>query len=170
MVKKCPFNTFFHSVFTKSLFQISPPEKCFKDSSTLSNIGTSELDVYESLSSLDTTKAMGINGIGPRVLKHCALVPYKPIHHLFMLSLSQHYLPLEWRTHLITPVFKSGDKSSVHNYRPISPLLCVISKLFEKLVYDKIFHFLSPSLLPFQFGFHPKHSSTQQLLFFLNII
>ena len=163
------FNTFFHSVFTKSSFQIPPLEECFSDSSTLSDIGISELDVYESLSSLDITKAMGIDGIGPRVLKHCALALYKPIHHLFMLSLSQHYLPLEWRTHLITPVFKSGDKSSVRNYRPIS-LLCVISKLLEKLVYDKILHFLSPSLSPFQFGFRPKHSSTQQLLSFLNII
>ena len=137
--------------------------------SSLSVIGISELDVFDALSSLDSSKAMGMDGIGPRVLKQSALALYKPIHHLFLLSLSQHYLPTDWRTHLIIPVFKSGDKSSTHNYRPIS-LLCTVSKLLERLIYDKIFNFVSASLSSSQFGFRPKHSSTQQLLFFLSLI
>ena len=73
-------------------------------------------------------KAMGIDGIGPKILKHCALALFKPIHHL---SITKHCLPTEWRFHLITPVYKSGDKSSVKNYRPIC-LLCIISKVLEK--------------------------------------
>ena len=32
----------------------------------------SELDVYNALINLDADKALGINGIGPKVLKHCA--------------------------------------------------------------------------------------------------
>ena len=112
---------------------------------------------------------MGIDGIGPKVLKHCALALYKPLHHLFLLSLSQHFLPTEWQTHLIIPVFKSGDRSSVRNYQPISPL-CTVSKVLEKLIYDKIIHFVSASISPSQFGFRPKHSSTQQLLVFLSFI
>ena len=102
-------------------------------------------------------------------LEHCALALYKPLHHLFLLSLSQHYLPSDWRTHLIFPVFKSGDKSSVCNYRPIS-LLCTVSKVLEKLIYNQIIHFVSASISPSQFGFRPKHSSTQQLLIFLSFI
>ena len=71
--------------------------------------------------------------------------------------------------HLIIPVFKSGDKSSVRNYRPIS-LLCSVSKILEKLIYDKIIPFVSTSISSCQFGFRPKHSSTQQLLSFLNTV
>ena len=72
-----------------------------------------ELDVFKGLRALDVSKVMGCDGIGPMVLKHCAIALYQPFYHLFSLSLSQHYLPLEWRTHLIKPIYKSGDKSSV---------------------------------------------------------
>ena len=112
---------------------------------------------------------MGIDGIGPKLLKHCALALYKPIHHLFVLSISQHYLPKEWRFHLITPIYKSGNKSSVKNFRPIS-LLCIISKVLKKIVYDKIISFVSSSISPCQFGFRQNHSTLQQLLIFLNSV
>ena len=95
---------------------------------TLSHISISELDVLEALSSLDTSKAMGIDGIGPKVQKNCALALYKPLHHLFLLSLSQ-LIAL-----LFLSVFKSGDKSSVCNYRPIS-FVCSVPKVLERLIY-----------------------------------
>ena len=75
-------------------------------------------------------KTMGIDEVGPKILNHCTLALYKLINHLLLLSLSQDYLPNDWQTHLIIPVFKSGDKSSVRNYRPIS-LLRIISKVLE---------------------------------------
>ena len=42
----------------------------------------------------------------------------------------------------IIPVFKSGDKSQVTNYRPISILSC-FSKILEKAVYDRTINFLN---------------------------
>ena len=125
------FNKFFHSVFTQSSFNIPPLDQLPQPQSTLSDITITESDVYEGLISLNPVKAMGIDGIGPKILKHCALAPFKPIHHLFVLSITKHCLPTEWHFHLIAPVYKSGDKSSVKNYRPIS-LLCIISKVLEK--------------------------------------
>ena len=115
------FNNLFHPVFTQSTLQLPPIEDLHTPTSTLPDvyIGISELDVYEALSTLDTSKAMGIDGIGPKILKRCALALYKPPHHLFLLSLFQHSLPSDWRVHLIIPVFKSGGKSSVRSYRPI---------------------------------------------------
>ena len=68
---------------------------------------------------LDLQKSMGIDGIGPSVLNHSAMALFRPLHHLFLLSLSQNYIPEEWRVHLITPILESGDASSVANYRPI---------------------------------------------------
>ena len=43
--------------------------------------------------------------------------------------------------HLITPIYKSGEKSSANNYRPISQL-CFVSKVLEKIIFDKIIGFV----------------------------
>jgi len=80
------FNTFFYSVFTQSSFNLPPLESLPIPPSTICDITISESDVYDALTSLNPTKAMGIDGIGPKVLKSCALALYQPIHHLFVLS------------------------------------------------------------------------------------
>ena len=68
---------------------------------------------------------------------------------------------------MIIPVFKSGNRSSVTNYRPISSL-CVTSKVLEKLVYQRIIEFLHPQLSPHQFGFLRSRSCLHKLLIFLS--
>ena len=70
--------------------------------------------------------------VNPRVLKFSALPLSGPICHLFQQCFVQSYLPQEWRTHCVVPIYKSGDKTLVSNYRPVS-LLCSISKVLEKL-------------------------------------
>ena len=69
------FNTYFHSVFTKSSYILPHVDMLPSPQSTLSDISTSEDDVYSALVSLDTTKSVGI---GPKLLKHCALALYQP--------------------------------------------------------------------------------------------
>ena len=157
------FNTYFHSVFTRSSFQLPLFSEFEMPSSSLSDICISELDVFRVLRFLDVTKAKGCDGISPKLLKTCALSLYQPLRHLFSLSLSQKYLPLEWRTHLIKPIIKSGDNSSIINYRPIS-LLSVVSKVLEKLVYNSIVDFVSDSMSVSQFGFLRGRSTLQQML------
>ena len=125
--------------------------------------------MFQALSSLDPSKAMGCDGIEPRLFKHCAQAVYQPFHHLVCLSLSQHYIPVEWRTHMVRPIFKSGDRNSVKNYRPIS-LLCVTSKVLERIAYNHIIDFVNNSISPYQFSFLHHRSTLQQLLIFLNTI
>ena len=103
------------------------------------------------------------------MLKFCATALYQPIHHLFTLSLLQHYIPVEWRAHCITPIHKSGDRSLVKNYRPIS-LLCTISKVLEKVIFNAVAEFATQFITSSQFGFLRQHSSLQQLLVFLHNI
>ena len=70
---------------------------------------------------------------------------------------------------IIGASLKSGSREQVTNYRPIS-LLCIVSKILERLVYNKVMPFLFNTFSTHQFGFLPKRSTIQQLLLVLNII
>ena len=116
---------------------------------------------------LDATKAMGIDNIPNQVLKSCAATLTRPIYHIFQQCVNQSLIPSEWKIHKIIPIFKSGDKSSVKNCRPIS-LLCCISKVLERLVYNNIYDSISSQISTNQFGFVRNRSTVQQLLKFLH--
>ena len=85
--KKILFNSFFHSVFIESSYSLPPWLEIPSSDSQLSlcSFDFSDVDVYEVLAGLDTTKAVGIDGIGPNLLKSCALALCEP---LYMPSLS----------------------------------------------------------------------------------
>ena len=55
------------------------------------------------------------------------------------------------------------------HYRPVS-LLCILSKVFEKIMYERIVTFLNANniLYKFQFGFRPKHSPYLALITFID--
>ena len=63
----------------------------------------------------------------------------------------------------IVPVFKKEDKNDKTNYRPIS-LLPLISKLFEKVLYQQIEEFANKILSPKHCGFRTGHSTQHALL------
>ena len=66
----------------------------------------------------------------------------------------------------VIPIFKNkSDERLVVNYRPIS-LLSNINKMFEKLVYSRVFSFLNlyNCIFELQFGFRAKHSTNHALL------
>jgi len=68
---------------------------------TLSDISFSATDVFNALTAHNTSKAMEIDGIGPKVLKCRAPALLEPLFHLFSLTLSEHCLPAQWGMHLI---------------------------------------------------------------------
>ena len=79
-----------------------------------------------------------------------------------------YYLP-NGKIHSIVPVHKSGCQSNVSNYRPIS-LLCTISKVLEKVIFNKISEQVNSTISSNQYGFIPGRCSVHKLLTFLSII
>ena len=157
-------NTFFASCFSprsNSPLTSSPtlvhPE--------LSSIECTEEEVYKHLSSLKVKTATGPDGISSHMLRNTAISTYSSLCNLFNCSLSTGCFPSEWKTSNITPVFKSGDKGLVSNYRPIS-LLSIPSKILERIVHQRLLHhLLSNSIIsPRQFGFRPGSSTQEALL------
>ena len=62
------------------------------------------------------------------------------------------------------PIFKTGERDLMNNYRPIS-ILPVFSKLFERIMYNRVYkHVISNNLLyEKQFGFQ-KQCSTETVI------
>ena len=62
-------------------------------------------------------------------------------------------------------MFKKDNKLLCENYRPIS-LLSIFSKIFEKVVYTRMYSFLTDNNLIYdrQFGFRSKHSTNHALI------
>jgi hypothetical protein len=80
-------------------------------------------------------------------------------------------IPSQLKMAKIIPLFKSGDKSIVDNYRPIA-LLDTFSKIFEKLICKRLTSFLEDNdkITPFQFGFRKDHSTVHPMLHFMNFV
>ena len=58
-------------------------------------IKISESDILEVLTSLDPTKASGLDNIGPNLLKYCSIALAAPLHHLFSMCIHQCNIPSE---------------------------------------------------------------------------
>ena len=65
----------------------------------------------------------------------------------------------------VVPVHKKGDKQLLKNYRPIS-LLSIFGKIFERIIYNNIFEYLTTNKLisDNQSGFKTGDSCINQLL------
>ena len=62
-------------------------------------------------------------------------------------------------------MFKEGEPSDLNNYRPIS-VISVIAKVFERIVYDQLYNFLTNEdiISNHQSGFRSLHSTATALL------
>ena len=65
-----------------------------------------------------------------------------PPEYIFNLSVYAGKVPTKMKTAKVIPVFKKGKTDLVSNYRPIS-LLSIFDKLLKKIVYTRLFNFLS---------------------------
>jgi hypothetical protein len=86
---------------------------------------------------------------------------------VFTSSLESGMVPSDWKTALVTPVFKKGQQYDPGNYRPIS-LTSVACKLFEHILVSNIMtHLESNNILHSQqHGFRQGRSCESQLLEF----
>ena len=76
-------------------------------------------------------------------------------------SLTSGVFPSSLKIAKVIPIFKNkGEPTEFGNYRPIS-LLNVISKIFERVVYNQVYDYFTTNNLFFdsQYGFRSKHST-----------
>ena len=121
--------------------------------------------VMKIIRNLKVHKAHGHDDISIRMIKICDKTILKPLILLFENSIKSSYYPDIWKKSNIIPVHKKNDEQLVNNYRPIS-LLPIFGKIFEKIIFNRIYNFLSEENLlnNNQSGFRPSDSCVNQLL------
>ena len=133
----------------------------------LDTIQVNEREVLSLINSLDPNKSTGPDEIPTKWLKFAAVLISEPMTKLFNKSLSEGIFPNTWKTAIIKPIFKNkGSPSNPTNYRPISLLSCM-SKILEKIVFNKIYKHISEHelLTDKQSGYRPEHSTQLQLIY-----
>ena len=78
-------------------------------------------------------------------------------------SLSAGVFPDELKLADVIPIFKKGDPMDKKNYRPIS-ILPALSKVFERLMYNRLSEYFEPILSKLLCGFRSKYSTQHALL------
>lgn len=150
------FYNYFNSVF-KSDDCVPLHEDCFLGdfdvgADDLNNIELSPAIVLKFLEQLNICKSCRPDNVTSRLLKECANLISSPLCTLFNKQLQSGCFRKMWKMPNLVPVFNSGDKEMVENYRGIS-LLCIISKVLEKYVFSCVFPFFQPKLCHLQDGF-----------------
>lgn len=141
-----------------SIILPEPPVKTI-----LTDLTIEAKDVRKALRQLDVTKSPGSDGIPTRLLKLLANEITAEVHFLFSLSVSSSTFPDEWKLSTVAPIFKGrGSRQAPTNYRPIS-LLCILSKVLERLVYRQLYKHLDGFLPTCQSGFRQNDSASLQL-------
>ena len=114
--------------------------------------------VKKVITNLDSSKASGLDCIPVVVLKNCEPELSYILAKLFNKCLKESCFPDCWKVSSVVPVFKYAK-----NYRPVS-LLSVVSKIFEKLVNNRIVDHLEKCGLfsDFQYGFRSSRSTVDR--------
>ena len=83
-----------------------------------------------------------------------------PAETYISLSFEKAIFPDSLKTAKVTPVYKSGNSSSLSNYRPISVLPC-FSKMLERIMYTRLYNYLQETKILYskRFRFQRGHST-----------
>ncbi|XP_065654789.1 uncharacterized protein LOC136081403 [Hydra vulgaris] len=164
------FNHAFVSTGPSLASKINKSKTCFKsylnsNNNIMDNNMLTETELLDAMYLLKPNKGNGVDDVSSNVV--IKSMPYLkiPLLHIFTLSLNQGIFPDKLKIARVIPILKSGDETSVSNYRPIS-ILSYFLKLLEHIMYKRLYYFLDVNNILYskQFGFKKSHSADQAIV------
>lgn len=122
-------------------------------------------ELSSTIKTLKNYKAPGSDKLQNILLKKLPRKAIVFLNFIFNACLATSYFPDQWKIANVVAIAKPNkDLSHPQNYRPIS-LLSALSKVFEKLILQRINAHIETNncIQPFQFGFRPQLATTHQL-------
>ena len=138
---------------------MTKPNSCNFNSIFLSPSTNAEVCLI--IDRLKNKKAQRYTDVETKFIKYGKLIISPIISNLFNLCIETDVFPNCLKIAEVIPIYKKGDQNMPTNYRPIS-LLSQFDKIFEKMLFSRLFSYLDKNQLlnKNQFGFRP-NSSTQ---------
>ncbi|KAJ8982416.1 hypothetical protein NQ317_017218 [Molorchus minor] len=144
------FAKFFSTVYTTDNYD-SHHNSNNSNHNLISLNNLSLIDIYNKISKIPSKLTAGPDGIPNLMLKMC------------ICTLKSGVFPDLWKDSFIVPIYKSGDKSNIKNYRSICNQSS-IPKMLDSLVYDQLFWSCKELIINQQHGFIRGRSTVTNLL------
>ncbi|KAL0852556.1 hypothetical protein ABMA27_016975 [Loxostege sticticalis] len=112
------------------------------------------------IDNLDTNASAGIDGISTKAIKCLKELIVEKLVITINKCFKAGIFPDSLKVAKVNPIYKAASRSDSSNYRPIS-VLPVISKIFERLLYNRLSDHLTQKefVIEEQYGFRPKSST-----------
>ena len=122
-------------------------------------------EILDIIDSLNIRKSIGPNSLPIYILKTCKEFISTSLVKIVNISFKTGIFPDLCKIAKVVPIFKKENPLLCNNYRPIS-LLPTFSKIFEKVIYTRMYEYLDKNHLLYdkQFGFRSKHSTSHALI------
>ncbi|CAH2094200.1 unnamed protein product [Euphydryas editha] len=122
---------------------------------------TDESEIGALIANLKSDSATGLDMIPANIIKDNKNILAKHISYICNLSFSTGVFPIALKRSKICPIYKSGDRNCVDNYRPIS-ILPTLSKIIERVINKRLIKYLETNnlLSTAQFGFRRNKSTS----------
>ena len=165
------FNHFFTNIGPKLADTIDSTSKTydkFMRESVRNNMfikPVTEEELLSTIKNIESKTSLDYLGVSMRLVKQILPTIMYQFLDICNKSFQQGIFPDAMKLAKIIPIFKSGDKSSYNNYRPIS-LLPQFSKILEKLFTTRLDAFLDKNeiLDSSQYGFQKNRSTSSAVL------
>ena len=148
------FNDFFVNIGPNLADKIPQCDLTFKSylprvNTTLKEAVLSENEFEEAFKTLKRNKAPGHDGLDVNIITSVYEFIKKPLLKIFNESINLGIFPEKMKIAKVTPIFKSGKKELLTNYWPSSVLSC-LSKILERIMYNRVYNYLNGNNLLFR--------------------
>ena len=123
-------------------------------------------DIEDKINALNKNKPTTSNTIPAKILKEYRDICSNFLHIFYDDCILKSEFPDAMKMADITPAHKKDDKTSKENYRPVS-ILSSTSKIFEKMIYEDVSHYMDNKLSPYLCGFRKGYSTQHCLIVML---